>query len=139
MREDIMYRNIQENFDQQSLLFPIHEGTASFIRRDQPNFFERYADTIALVFSILALLYGGIQTIRNTIAKRKKDQVDKYFLEFLEIRQDKEIKLEQKVKLLDNLFQRAVEQMTNEKLEKSDFHILSRLIQQELTILRFKE
>ena len=38
---------------------------------------------------------------------------------------------------MDGLFQRAVEQMTNEKLEKSDFHILSRLIQQELTMLKF--
>jgi hypothetical protein len=139
IHEDIMYRNINENFDQLSLLYPIHEGTASFIRRDQPTFFERYADTIALVLSIFAVLYGGIQTIRNTIAKRKKDQVDKYFLDFLEIRQNKELSLDQKVKMLDNLFQRAVEQMTNEKLEKSDFHILSRLIQQELTMLRFRD
>lgn len=137
MHEDIMYRNIQENFDQQSLLYPIHEGTASFIRRDQPTFFERYSDAIAMVFSILAVLYGGVQAIRNTIAKRKKDQVDKYFLDFLEIRQDKEISIDKKVKKLDDLFQRAVEQMTNEKLEKSDFHILSRLIQQELTMLKF--
>lgn len=47
--------------------------------------------------------------------------------------------LEHKVKKLDGLFQRAVEQMTNEKLEKSDFHILPRLIQQELTILKFSD
>jgi hypothetical protein len=139
MHHDIMYRSINEDFDRQSLLFPLHEGSVAFLSRDQPNFFQRYADIIALVLSIAALLYGGIQTIRNTIAKRKKERVDKYFLEFLEIRQDKEVKLEHKVKRLDNLFQRAVEQMTNEKLEKSDFHILSRLIQQELTILRFND
>lgn len=139
MHRDIMYRSINEYIDRQSLLFPLHDGAESFLRRDQPTFFERYSDTIALVLSIMAILYGGIQTIRNTIAKRKKDQVDKYFLEFLDIRQAKDISVEQKVRNLDNLFQRAVEQMTNEKLEKSDFHILSRLIQQELTILGFKE
>jgi hypothetical protein len=139
MNADLMYRSIEESFDQKALLYPLHEGTVSYLRRDQPTFFERYADTIALVLSILAVLYGAIQTIRNAIARRKKEQVDLYFLDFLEIRSDISLTLEQKVKKLDGLFQRAVEQMTNEKLEKSDFHILSRLIQQELTMLRFHD
>jgi hypothetical protein len=68
---------------------------------------------------------------------RKKEQVDKYFLDFLDIRSNKKLEADQKIKRLDNLFQRAVEQMTSEKLDKSDFHILSRLIQQELTMMRF--
>jgi hypothetical protein len=38
---------------------------------------------------------------------------------------------------LDDLFHRTVVQMTKEKLEKADFHILSRLIQQDLTMMRF--
>lgn len=138
MHEDIMYRSINESFDAQSLLYPLHEGAASFLRRDEPSFFERYADTIALVLSVLAVAYGSIQTIRSNIARKKKDQVDRYFLEFLEIRQSKETDLSQKIKSLDELFQRAVEQMTNEKLDKADFHIFSRLIQQELTMLRMK-
>ena len=65
------------------------------------------------------------------------NEIDKYFLEFLEIRSDKTITRELRVKKLDELFQRAVVQLTNEKLEKGDFHILSRLIQQDLTMLRF--
>jgi len=134
---DLMYRAIDESFDQKALLYPLHEGTLSYLRRDQPTFFERYADTIALVLSVFAVLYGALQTVRNTLARRKKEQVDLYFLDFLEIRSDKNMSVEQKVKKMDGLFQRAVEQMTNEKLEKSDFHILSRLIQQELTMLKF--
>ncbi len=137
MNADLMYRSIDESFDQKALLYPLHEGTVSYLRRDQPTFFERYADAIALVLSILAVLYGAIQTIRNSLARRKKEQVDLYFLDFLELRSDKSITVDQKVRRLDSLFQRAVEQMTNEKLEKSDFHILSRLIQQELTMLKF--
>lgn len=137
MHKDIMYQSIDESFNQQSLLFPLHEGTKSYLRRDQPTFFERYADAIALVFSVIAVLYGFVQAVRNKLARRKKEQVDLYFLDFLEIRSDKELKTEQKVKKLDSLFQRAVEQMTNEKLDKSDFHILSRLIQQELTMIKF--
>jgi len=137
MNADLMYRTIDESFDQKALLYPLHEGTVSYLRRDQPTFFEHYANEIAQVLSVLAVLYGAIQTIRNAIARRKKEQVDKYFLDFLEIRSDKTITQEQKVKRLDGLFQRAVEQITHEKLEKSDFHIISRLIQQELTMLKF--
>ena len=132
---DIMYRAISEQFDKQSLLYPLHEGTTAFLNREQPTFLERYADTIALVFSILAVIYGTIQALRNRIARKKKDRIDLYFLDFLEIRSNKATTVDEKVRQLDNLFHRAVEQMTNEKLEKSDFHILSRLIQQELTII----
>jgi len=134
---DIMYRAIQEDFDKQGLLYPLHEGTTAFLNREQPTFLERYADIIALTFSVIAVIYGTIQTIRNRIARRKKDRIDLYFLDFLDIRSNKSTTVTEKVKLLDSLFHRSVEQMTNEKLEKSDFHILSRLIQQELTILKF--
>lgn len=137
VHKDIMYRSIDESFDQKALLFPLHSGTTSYLKREEPTFFERYADAIALVLSIVAVLFGAVQAIRNKITKRRKEQVDLYFLDFLEIRSDKELRLEQKVKKLDDLFQHAVEQMTNEKLEKSDFHILSRLIQQELTMMKF--
>ncbi|MCA4900213.1 MAG: ABC transporter substrate-binding protein [Bacteroidota bacterium] len=139
LHKDLMYQGIRESFDQQYLLYPLHEGTASYLRRDQPSFFERYADTIALVLSIIAVLYGGIQAVRNKIAKRKKDQVDSYLLDFLDIRQNRELANEDKIKNLDLLFKKALEQMTNEKLEKADFHILSRLIQQEVTILKFRQ
>lgn len=134
---DIMYRSIDEHFDQKVLLFPLHAGTTSYLKREQPTFFERYADAIALVISITAVFFGTVQTIRNILARKKKEQVDQYFLDFLEIRSNKELPIEGKVKRLDDLFQHAVEQMTNEKLDKSDFHILSRLIQQELTMMKF--
>jgi len=136
VHQDLMYRSITEKIDNQALLYPLHEGTSSYLRRDQPTFFERYADTIALVFSIIAVLYGAMQAIRSNLARRKKEQIDKYFLDFLDIRSNKVKNNQQIVKELDDLFQRAVVQMTNEKLEKADFHILSRLIQQEINNLK---
>jgi len=135
MRDDIMYRSISEDFDVSALLYPLHKGTDRYFRRDQPSFFERYADVLALVFSIAAILYGGIQAVRTGIKKRKKERIDLYFLEFLEIR-SKDISRAEKISLLDGLFQRALVQMTSEKLEVTDFHIFSRLLQQELSNLR---
>ena len=91
----------------------------------------------ALALSILAVIYGSVQAIQSKLRRNKKEHIDKYFLEFLEIRSDKTISRDQRVRKLDDLFQRAVVQLTKEKLDKGDFHILSRLIQQDLTMLRF--
>jgi hypothetical protein len=137
MHLDVMYRSINENINRETLLFPLHEGTLSYLIRDQPTFFERYAESLALVLSLLAVVYGAVQAVQNRMRRNRKERIDKYFLEFLEIRTDKSILRDDRVRKLDDLFQRAVVQLTNEKLEKSDFHILSRLIQQDLTMLRF--
>jgi hypothetical protein len=135
VRVDPMYRSITESIQHETLLYPLHEGTASYLRRDTPNFFERYADALALVLSMIIVTYGAIQTIKARISKVKKDRIDQYFLEFLDVRSRAHTTSE-KIAQLDDLFQRAVVQMTNEKMEKTDFHIFSRLVQQEVTILR---
>jgi TRAP-type uncharacterized transport system substrate-binding protein len=137
LHQDVMYRNISESFNRETLLFPLHQGTTSYLIRNQPTFFERYAESLALGLSIIAVLYGAIQAVQSRLRSRRKERIDKYFLEFLEIRSDKSIAQDARVKKLDDLFQRAVVQMTHEKLEKADFHILSRLIQQDLTMMRF--
>ena len=126
---------INENFDRSTTLYPLHRGTDAYLRRDEPSFFERYAEVMALIFSIIAILYGFIQAIRNRLARQKKERIDVYFLDFLDIR-TKKISSKEKREQLDNLLQRALEQMTSEKLDKGDFHIFSRLIQQELFNLK---
>jgi TRAP-type uncharacterized transport system substrate-binding protein len=136
---DMMYRTISEKFDSESLLYPLHEGTNAYLRRDQPTFLERYADAIALVLSFMAVLYGAFQAISAKLARLKKEQLDLYFLDFMDIRSKATIDREQQIEELDGLFHRAVKQMTNERLEKADFHILSRLIQQEIANLRAKK
>jgi hypothetical protein len=132
-----MYNSINEGFNKETLLFPLHQGTFSYLLRDQPTFFERYAESLALGLSILAVLYSAVQAVQARLRRNQKERIDVYFLEFLEIRSNKTVALEERVKKLDELFQRAVIQMTNEKLDKGDFHILSRLIQQDLTMMRF--
>ncbi|MEL7003674.1 MAG: hypothetical protein AAFN93_13205 [Bacteroidota bacterium] len=119
------------------MLYPLHAGTDAFLRRDEPSFLERYADALALILSILAIIYGGIQTARNAFLRKRKDQVDMYFIEFLNIRESSNENNRAIVERYDALLHKVLIQMTNEKLDKNDFHILSRLIQQELTNLKF--
>ncbi len=137
MHQDIMYSSISEAFNKETLLFPLHEGAYSYLLRNQPTFFERYSESLALGLSILAVIYGVVQAVQGRMRRNKKERIDIYFLEFLEIRSNKTIVRDERVRKLDDLFQRAVVQLTSEKLDKGDFHILSRLIQQDLTMLRF--
>ena len=132
---DKMYRFISDHFDKSNILFPVHRGTDKFLRRNQPSFFERYAEVMALIFSIGAIAYGAIQGIRNRLIKVRKERIDMYFLNYLEIRSNDQLSNHEKIAKLSDLMQRALIQLTNEKLDKNDFHIFSRLIQQELMII----
>lgn len=133
---DNMYRSISENFDQSILLYPLHEGTDAYLRREQPTFFERYSESIGLFLSICAVLYGAAQAIRNRVIKRKKEQIDQYFLQFVDIRSNQGADKEETINKLTGLLQRAIVQVTNGKLEIMDFHIFSMLVQQEIAILK---
>lgn len=134
----IMYNSIKENFDQSSLLYPLHRGSDSYLRRDQPSFLERYSDAIALVITMAALLYGGLQTLRNLLANRKKDRIQQYFIDFLSIRESEHLGSAEKSRRLNSLLHKMLKQMTENKLDKNDFHIFSRLIQQELTLIKLE-
>lgn len=136
VRDDPMYRSVTESINSETLLYPLHEGTSSYLRRDRPAFLERYSDALALVLSVSVFFYGIAQAIKSRIKQIKKDRIDEYFLEFLDIRSQEDLSNADQVRKLNGLFQRALLQMTHEKMDKGDFHIFSRLIQQELTNLR---
>ena len=135
MGYDLVYRSVNEKADQSTFLYPIHQGTDAYFRRGQPSFFERYAELMAYVFSIGAILFGALQALRNRMKSKKKERIDLYFLEFLDIRSNV-VDDTEKTSLLNELLQRALLQMTSEKLDKFDFYIFSRMVQQELSLLR---
>ncbi|HEV8513627.1 MAG TPA: hypothetical protein VGQ59_10130 [Cyclobacteriaceae bacterium] len=130
-----MYATINENFDKSSLLLPLHDGTRSYILRDQPTLLERYADAIALLITVMAVIYGAAQAIKRGILQKRKDHLDTYFLEYLQIRKYSSKDSAVQKRKLTELHHKAIVQMTKEKLDKEDFDILSQMIQQELAIL----
>ena len=109
--------------------------TDKCLRGNQPSFFERYAEVMALIFSLGAIYYGAVQGIWNRLVKIKKERIDVYFLNYSEIRSEKKQSNKEKTEKLSKLLQRTLVQLTNEKLDKNDFHIFSRLVQQELVML----
>lgn len=135
MRFDKMYKSIDESFFT-GMLYPLHVGTDSYLKRNLPSFFERYAELIALIISALAILYGSIQGVRAKLISIKKERIDLYFLEYSDIRSQMDLSNEPKIDKLNSLLSRSLLQMTEEKLDKDDFDIFSRLVQQEISILQ---
>jgi TRAP-type uncharacterized transport system substrate-binding protein len=132
MGYDLMYRSVNETVDSSSLLYPLHAGTDAYFRRDQPSFLERYIHVLAFLVSITAVIYGLIQGLRNRLQAIKKERIDLYFLDYISIR-SKEVSIKERIVLLEELLNKAIIQMANEKLDKNDFDIFSRLVQQEIS------
>ena len=68
-------------------------------------------------------------------SKCEKDILFLYFLEFLDVR-SKDMDNKEMIESLYDMLNRALVQMTAEKMDKNDFHIFSRLLQQEISNLR---
>ncbi len=67
---------ITENFDENDLNYPLHEGARMYLERDKPNFFERYGKILG---SILLALVTGIPMAYRTYKQKKKDKIDQFY------------------------------------------------------------
>ena len=61
------------------LQFAIHEGSKLHYDSDEPGFIEKWAETIGLVLSILAIAWGAASTLRQIYLMRMKESLDEYF------------------------------------------------------------
>jgi TRAP-type uncharacterized transport system substrate-binding protein len=76
---------LQEDFNDHTFIFPLHEGTSAYLNRNQPSFWERYAEIIGLVGSVLVVLTGWISRRYSQWKQRRKDKIDEYYLRVMEI------------------------------------------------------
>ena len=88
MSYPLVTHELTMNLDAAGLILPLHTGTRRYLNRDKPGFVERYVEVLALgVTVIFALLSGGVALYRYRERKRK-DRVDIYYVQILEIRKD---------------------------------------------------
>ncbi len=113
----LLFTHITEDFERDALNFPLHQGTIAFLERDQPSFFERYAEAFGVVFSILVVAFGGFTSLK----KIRKERIDKYY---------KRVMSCQNIQDLENLSNEAVNQLQNEKLTADEsFTIFLNLVE----------
>lgn len=116
-QNEILCTHIKEDFDRDALNFPLHQGTTDFLERDQPTFFERYAEAFGVVFSIMVVMFGGFTSLK----KIRKERIDKYYKRVMNC---------QNIHELENLSNDAVNQLQNEKLSADEsFTIFLNLVE----------
>ena len=132
IKKNIIYSHLTEKFDIDLMSFPVHTGAEMYFNRNEPTFWERYAEIIALVVSVMVLSFGVIRSIQSYMSRRKKERIDKYFDLYLALKEEQPDDYRER---LYELLNRSIKQMVSEKLDKQDFDIFARLIYAELSSL----
>ena len=133
--QDKSYMAIREDFSTRNLNFPLHVATSDYLNRFEPTFLERHAEYYGLLVTLLILAFGIGQSIRNFMARKKKDRIHLYFQEYLTIKNDLNLSPEQRIDQLETLRDKAIEQMILEKLDITDFNIFSQALETERLML----
>lgn len=76
----------QVNHQDINLSFPFHVGTIDYINRDQPSFIERYSEFMGFILSVFIVLFGLGASLKATVNQKKKDRMDEYYHELLELK-----------------------------------------------------
>jgi TRAP-type uncharacterized transport system substrate-binding protein len=75
------------DFDQRKLSFTLHAGSREYLDRNTPSIFERYAELIGVIVTLLVTLASTVYTIRKWQLQKKKNKIDVYYQRLISIRQ----------------------------------------------------
>ena len=101
---------LNERFDAAQLAWPLHEGARVYLNKDEPSLFERYAEVVGVMLTLLAALTSGLVALLRANRARRKNRIDVYYRRVLTVREQLgEIEnsteynqLEKKLKALQN-------------------------------------
>jgi TRAP-type uncharacterized transport system substrate-binding protein len=81
-----LYQPLAENVAQSNFAFSLHPGALSFLKRDEPTFIERYSGVAEVVATLMVGLVSGIFAIVKIYRIRRKNRLDEFLVEVIEIR-----------------------------------------------------
>lgn len=84
----LVMRELNTRFNPIELMLPLHTGSRRFINRDEPGLIERYVDIIALLFTLAIAIGSGIYTLYRRHLQVKKDRLDRYYTQLLQVRSE---------------------------------------------------
>lgn len=116
-----------------NLSFPFHTGTIDYLNREKPSFIERYSEFMGFLLSAFVLLIGLSASLKSTINRRKKDRMDEYYKELLQLKEQFET-LDVTVldKQLRELQKRVFQLLINEKLSANNEFLIFMMLWDEL-------
>lgn len=121
---DPLLGGLTEDFDRNSLGFPLHEGSKMYLERNQPSFFEKYAETFGVILSLLIATSGAFAALIRMRKTRKKNRIDIYYQKLLDIEtkydSDENYNSEIALKNIKRVKEEAVELLIDEKLTANE-------------------
>ena len=82
----LIYLDLTERFDPNLLNFPLHPGARRYLDKDEPGFFERYAEVIGVGFSILIALISALLSLAKWRNQMKKDRIDVFYEKIIDVK-----------------------------------------------------
>ena len=140
--DPVLFIGLDEQFDRSRLSYPLHDGARSYLDREEPGFFERYAEVVGVMFSIAVALVTGLISFSKSRVQRKKDRVDVFYKELIDIKNDRTNTLESVKRNIEQIKRsqnKAFEMLINEELSANEsFRIYMELSKETITELRIK-
>lgn len=136
----LIYKGLDENFDRTQISFPLHEGARVFLDRDEPGFFERYAELVGVLFSIVIAIVSALISLSKWQTQKKKDRVDIFYRELMEMKNTNfKTSAEgiEKIKGIQQSQNKAFDMLINEELEANEsFRIYMELSKETIHEIR---
>lgn len=127
--------NLSENIKLTNLNFPLHPGTRLFLERNAPSFFERYAEVIGVIFTIIVAFIGGVKSVVTWNKFNKKNRIDRYYKDLIDTQEifmelNSEGQITEEIHKLVKLRKKAFEELIKEKLIANEsFQIFTELLE----------
>jgi len=86
IQNDNIYNLLNTNTNDELFSYPLHEGAKQYIRRNEPSVWTKYASTIWPFLSIIAILAGGLASLRQYLRQRKRVRIENLYNDLLQIR-----------------------------------------------------
>jgi hypothetical protein len=81
-----LFHQLTDNFDTSGLSFVMHPGALAYLQRDEPDFYERYSGIAEVVVTLLIGLISGFYGIWRLYSIRRKNRIDAFCREAIELR-----------------------------------------------------
>ena len=126
--------SFEVNHQDINLSFPFHSGTINYMDREKPKFIERYAEVMGFVLSAFVLLVGLGATLKASFNRKKKDRMDEYYKDLLNIKTNlMTFNPDDIRKQLNDLQKKVFVLLIDEKLSANNEFLIFMMLWQELS------
>jgi TRAP-type uncharacterized transport system substrate-binding protein len=138
----VLVSTVTDDFDEETLTFPLHPGARQYLDRDEPGLLERYAELAGVSFTVFLACASGLIGLARWRKRRRKDRIDVFYRSIIEqrtagLRTDTSREVEAVISRLRELQDEAFGLLIEERLAADEsFRIFVTLTQEAIEELR---